>query len=93
MNKNEFLRNIADKTDSTIKDATAFYEAMVEVVREAMIEGDKISLVGFGTFLAKKKEETTRPNPQKPGEKITIPASVAPTLKFGSAFKDSINNK
>ncbi len=93
MNKNEFLRNIADKTESTIKDATAFYDAMVEVVRDAMIAGDKITLVGFGTFLAKQKEETVRPNPRKPGETITVPANLAPQLKFGSAFKDSINNK
>ena len=93
MNKNEFLRNIADKTESTIKDATAYYDAMVEVIREAMVAGDKITLVGFGTFVAKQKPETVRPNPQKPGETITVPASVAPTLKFGNAFKDSINNK
>ena len=93
MNKNEFLRNIADKTESTIKDATAYYDAMVEVIRDAMIAGDKITLVGFGTFAAKEKAETVRPNPQKPGETITVPASVAPVLKFGNAFKDSINNK
>ena len=93
MNKNEFLRNIADKTEATLKETTAFYDAMVEVIREAMIDGDKITLVGFGTFVAKQKAETVRPNPQKPGETITVPATVAPTLKFGSAFKDSINNK
>ena len=93
MNKNEFLRAIADKTESTIKDANAFYDAMVEVIRDAMIAGDKITLVGFGTFAAKEKAETVRPNPQKPGETITVPATVAPSLKFGNAFKDSINNK
>ena len=55
MNKNEFLRAIADKTESTIKDATAFYEAFVETVTEAMKADDKITLVGFGTFVAKNK--------------------------------------
>jgi DNA-binding protein HU-beta len=92
MNKNEFLRSIADKTESTIKDATAFYDAMVETIREAMKAGDKITLVGFGTFAPKHKEECVRPNPRNQGEKITVPACNVPTLKFGSAFKDSIND-
>lgn len=91
MNKNEFLRTIADKTDSTIKDANAFYEAFVATVQEAMKADDKITLVGFGTFVAKHKKQSVRPNPQKKGETITVPASVNPALKFGKSFKDSIN--
>ncbi len=91
MNKNEFLRTIADKTDSTIKDANAFYEAFVATVQEAMKADDKITLVGFGTFVARHKKQSVRPNPQKKGETITVPASVVPALKFGKSFKDSIN--
>ena len=91
MNKNEFLRTIADKTDSTIKDATAFYEAFVATVQEALKKDDKITLVGFGTFVAKHKAACVRPNPQKKGETIKVPASVVPALKFGKNFKDSIN--
>ena len=75
MNKNEFLRTIADKTESTIKDANAFYEA----------------LVGFGTFVARHKAASVRPNPQKPGETIKVAACKVPALKFGKSFKDSIN--
>ena len=86
MNKNEFLRAIADKTESTIKDATAFYEAFVETVTEAMKADDKITLVGFGTFVAKNKAACVRPNPQKKGETIKVPA-----LKFGKSYKESIN--
>ncbi len=93
MNKNEFLRNIADKTESTIKDATAFYEAMVETVKEAMLANEKITLVGFGTFQAKHKNATVHQNPQKKGETIKVPACVSPALKFGQSFKDSLNNK
>ena len=74
MNKNEFLRAIADKTESTIKDATAFYDAFVETVNDAMKDDDKITLVGFGTFVAKQKKESIRPNPQKKGETIKVPA-------------------
>ena len=91
MNKNEFLRTIADKTDATIKDANAFYEAFVETVQEAMKADEKITLVGFGTFVAKHKAACVRPNPQKPGETINVPACKVPALKFGKAFKDSIN--
>lgn len=91
MNKNEFLREISEKTESTIKDATAFYDAMVETIREAMKAGDKITLVGFGTFQAKKRAASVHPNPQKPGETITVKACTAPSLKFGKSFKDSIN--
>ena len=91
MNKNEFLRKIADKTESTIKDATAFYEAFVETVNEAMKADDKITLVGFGTFVAKNKKESIRPNPQKKGETIKVPACKVPALKFGKSYKESIN--
>ena len=91
MNKNEFLRAIADKTESTIKDATAFYEAFVETVTEAMKADDKITLVGFGTFVAKHKKESVRPNPQKKGETIKVPACKVPALKFGKSYKESIN--
>ena len=91
MNKNEFLRTIADKTESTIKDANAFYEAFVETVRDAMKANDKITLVGFGTFVARHKNASVRPNPQKPGETIKVAACEVPALKFGKSFKDSIN--
>lgn len=91
MNKNEFLRTIADKTESTIKDANAFYEAFVSTVQEAMKADDKITLVGFGTFVARHKAESVRPNPQKPGETIKVAACKVPALKFGKSFKDSIN--
>ena len=91
MNKNEFLRTIADKTESTIKDANAFYEAFVATVNEAMKADDKITLVGFGTFVARQKKASVCPNPQKPGETIKVAACKVPALKFGKSFKDSIN--
>lgn len=91
MNKNEFLRAIADKTESTIKDANAFYEAFVATVREAMKANDKITLVGFGTFAARKKAACVRPNPQKKGATIKVKACTVPSLRFGKSYKESIN--
>ncbi len=90
MNKNEFLRAIADKTGASLKATGEFYNALVEVVAEAMKAGDKIALVGFGTFEAKKKAARTCKNPQT-GKAVKVAACKAPALKFGKSFKDSIN--
>ena len=90
MNKTEFLRAIANKTSATLKDTTAFYDAFVETVKEAMVNNDKVALVGFGTFEAKNKPARTCLNPMT-GAKVKVAACKAPVLKFGKNFKDSIN--
>jgi len=90
MNKTEFLREVANKSGATIKDATAVYEAMVATVAEAMKKNDKIALVGFGTFEAKNKPARTCTNPMT-GAKVKVAACKAPALKFGKNFKESIN--
>ena len=89
MNKNEFLRAIADKTESTIKDATAFYDAYNKVVLDAMKKNEKIALVGFGTYEAKQKPARECTNPAT-GAKVKVAACKAPALKFGKSFKDSL---
>lgn len=90
MNKNEFLRAVADKSGETIKAAGEFYNAFVEVVEEAMKKGDKISLVGFGTFEARKHKSRICKNPQT-GVEVKVAACVSPAFKFGKSFKDSLN--
>ncbi len=90
MNKSEFVKAIADKTGYTLKDIAVFVDAYLEVVKEALIDGDKISLVGFGTYEVKEVAEKQGVNPAT-GEKITIAACKKPVLKFSSALKDSIN--
>lgn len=90
MNKTEFLRAVADKTNSTLKDTTAFYDAYVATVQEALKKGDKISLVGFGTYEAKRKSARTCLNPMT-GAQVKVAACNAPVLKFGKNFKDSLN--
>ena len=59
MNKQELLRAVAEKAGMTIKDTGVFYEAFVETLKEEMKKGEKIALVGFGTFSAKKREART----------------------------------
>ena len=90
MNKGEFLRAVADKAGATIKDATAFYDAYVAVVEEAMKKNDKVTLVGFGTFEAKKRPARTCNNPAT-GAKVKVAACVVPVLKFGKSFKAKLN--
>ena len=90
MNKTEFLRAIANETGATLKDTTAFYNAFVETVRNAMAKNDKVALVGFGTFEAKKKPARTCLNPMT-GAKVKVAACKAPVLKFGKNFKESLN--
>lgn len=90
MNKSEFLRAIATETGSTIKDTTAFYDAFVKTVNVAMAEDEKIALVGFGTYEAKKKPARTCTNPMT-GAKVKVAACKVPVFKFGKAFKDALN--
>ncbi len=90
MNKGEFLRAIAAETGATLKDTTAFYDAYVKTVNGALAKNDKIALVGFGTYEAKKKPARTCTNPMT-GAKVKVAACKVPTFKFGKAFKDGLN--
>ena len=90
MNKQELLRAVAEKAGSTLKAAGEFYDAYVAVVRETIKEGEKVVLVGWGTYEAKKKPARVCKNPQT-GKEVKVAACKAPALKFGKSFKDSIN--
>lgn len=90
MNKTEFLRAVATQAGSTLKDANAFYDAFVATVHDALRKNDKVSLVGFGTFEARKRAARTATNPST-GAKVKVKACKVPALKFGKSFKDSLN--
>ena len=92
MNKAELIAAIAAKTGDTKKAAEASVNAFVEVVTDALIEGDKVQLVGFGSFEVRKRAARKGRNPQTK-EEIKIPASKAPVFKAGKALKDLVNNK
>ena len=92
MNKAELIAAIAAKTGDTKKAAEALVNAFVEVVTEALVEGDKVQLVGFGSFEVRKRAARKGRNPQTK-EEIKIPASKAPVFKAGKALKDLVNNK
>ena len=90
MNKGELIKAMAEKTGFSAKDAAAAYEAFVASVTEALKAGEKVQLVGFGSFEVKEVAAKTGINPQTK-EKVSIPACKKPVMKFGKAFKDELN--
>ncbi len=92
MNKADLIAAIAAKTGETKKSAEASVNALVDVVTEALVKGDKVQLVGFGSFEVRKRAARKGRNPQTK-EEIKIPASKAPVFKAGKALKDLVNKK
>ena len=92
MNKAELIAAIAAKTGDTKKGAEASVNAFVDVITEALIEEEKVQLVGFGSFEVRKRAARKGRNPQTK-EEIKIPASKAPVFKAGKALKDLVNKK
>ncbi|MBQ6943995.1 MAG: HU family DNA-binding protein [Ruminococcus sp.] len=90
MTKSELIAAVASKTDSTKKNAEAAVNAMIEAVTEALVNGDKVSIVGFGTFEVRDRKEKTVINPQTK-KKMTAPASKAPAFKAGQVLKNAVN--
>ncbi len=90
MNKTELVAAMADKAQLSKKDAEAALKAFTDVVAEELKKGEKIQLVGFGTFEVSERAARTGRNPQT-GKEMTIPASKAPKFKAGKALKDSVN--
>ena len=90
MNKTELIAAMAEKSELTKKDAEKALSAFLESVEDALKKGDKVQLVGFGTFEVKQRAARTGINPQtqKP---VKIKASKAPAFKAGKAFKDALN--
>ncbi|HHX93276.1 MAG TPA: HU family DNA-binding protein [Clostridiales bacterium] len=93
MNKAELIAAIAEKTELTKKDTELTVNAFVETVQEALKKGDKVQMIGFGTFEVRDRKARMGRNPQKPGEVVKIAASKAPVFKAGKAFKDAVNTK
>lgn len=92
MNKSDLVAAIAAKTGDTKKSAEESLNAFVDVVTDALVKGDKVQLVGFGSFEVRKRAARKGRNPQTK-EEIKIPASKAPVFKAGKALKDLVNNK
>ena len=92
MNKADLIAAIAAKTGETKKSAEASVIAFLDVITESLVKGDKVQLVGFGSFEVRKRAARKGRNPQTK-EEIKIPASKAPVFKAGKALKDLVNKK
>lgn len=89
MNKADLIAKVADKSGLTKKDADKALTALIDSVTEALKKGDKVQLVGFGTFELRTRAERKGRNPLTKAE-ITIPASKVPAFKAGKALKDAV---
>ena len=90
MNKTDLIAAVAAKSALSKKDAEQAVNAFVETIEESLKAGNKVSIVGFGTFEAKARPARKGHNPMT-GAEIEIPASNAPSFKAGKAFKDALN--
>ena len=92
MNKAELIASVAEKAGLTKKDAEKAVVAIFDSIQQAMVEGDKVQLIGFGTFEVRERAARTGRNPSNK-EIINIPASKSPVFKAGKALKDAVNPK
>ena len=90
MNKTELIAAVADTTGISKKDAEKAVSATVDTIVDAIAKGDKVQLVGFGTFEQRQRNARTGVDPRT-GNKIEIAASKVPAFKAGKAFKDAVN--
>jgi DNA-binding protein HU-beta len=90
VNKTELVASVAEKTGLTKKDAEKAVNALFDSVQEALTAGDKVQMIGFGTFEVKERAARKGRNPRT-GQDIEIPASKNPVFKAGKALKDSVN--
>jgi DNA-binding protein HU-beta len=90
MNKNELISSMADKSKLSKKDAELALKALIETVEETLVNGDKVALVGFGTFETRERAAREGRNPRTK-EVINIAACTVPVFKAGKDFKDKVN--
>lgn len=92
MNKADLVAKMSEKSGLTKKDAEVALNAFMESVEEALVESDKVQLVGFGTFEVRERKPRQGRNPRNPEQIIEIPASKAPVFKAGKTLKEKIND-
>ena len=92
MNKAELIAAMAEKSEMTKKDSESALNAFISTVTESLQKGEKVGLVGFGTFEVKSRAAREGVNPQTK-KAIKIPAKKAPVFKAGKGLKETVNNK
>ena len=90
MNKAEFVDSVAARAEMTKTEAASAVDAVLDSVAAALKDGEQVTLVGFGTFLVRRREARTGRNPRT-GEPLAIKASNVPSFKAGKALKETVN--
>ena len=91
MNKAELLLSIAEKSKLSKVESKRALNAFIQTVKQTLAKGNKVQLVGFGTFEARERKAREGRNPRNPKEVIKIPASMAPVFKAGKSLKEAVN--
>ena len=92
MNKEELVQEVSKKAKVTQKEAAEVVNALMDTIQTTVAKGTKVTLVGFGTFEARKRAAGTGRNPQT-GKEIKIAAKTVPAFSAGKKFKDLVNKK
>lgn len=92
MNKGQLVDKIAEKTNLSLKDSQAAVNAFIETIKDTLVSGEQISLVGFGTFVVRERPARKGRNPRTK-EEVDIPAGKVPAFKAGKSLKDTVNGK
>ena len=91
MNKSQMIERIADSTNLSKADSNRALEAIIKIIKDSLKSGEQVTIVGFGTFLARDRKARAGRNPRT-GETIQISASKVPAFKPGKALKDEVNS-
>lgn len=91
MNKAELLTNMSERSGLTKAESEKALNAFIDTVTEALTDGEKVQLVGFGSFESRPRKAREGRNPRNPEEVIQIPASVAPVFRAGKTLKEAVN--
>jgi DNA-binding protein HU-beta len=91
VNKAELIASVAEKAGLTKKDAEVAVSATISSIEAALVKGEKVQLIGFGTFETRQRKARTGRNPRNPKDTIEIAAAKAPVFKAGKALKDAVN--
>jgi len=89
VNKSELIKSLADKAQVTQKDAAKALDALVETIQQALASGDKVQIIGFGSFEVRDRKERKVISPAT-GEEIIVPATKVPAFKPGKSLKEAV---
>lgn len=90
MNKSGLVAEVAKRLDRNKADVARVVDAAMNVIRESVAKGERVSLVGFGTFEKRRRNKRLARNPRRPSEEVVIPARDVPSFTPGRAFRDAV---